>query len=280
MDPLIITVAPNGARKTKADHPALPIRPAEIAVTARNAMKEGAAMLHLHVRDEKEAHSLDAARYGEAIACVRDAVGHDMIIQMTTEAVGIYTPEQQMASVLAVLDHAKGEQPDAVSLAVKELIPEGGEVKAASFLDDLDRANILCQYIVYSADELKRFRALVACGVIPKHSRSVLFVLGRYSQEGSKVSDLDPFLSQSVTDLCWMVCAFGAKEGAIMRTAIARGGHCRVGFENNLYLKEGVQAPDNAALVAGVARMTRTLHRPVADAQGARALMGEREPSL
>ncbi|HIP77601.1 MAG TPA: 3-keto-5-aminohexanoate cleavage protein, partial [Kiloniellaceae bacterium] len=71
--PLILTVAPNGARKTRRDHPAVPIRPAEIADTAAAALKAGAAMIHLHVRDAEEKHSLDPGAYREAIAAVRDA---------------------------------------------------------------------------------------------------------------------------------------------------------------------------------------------------------------
>jgi uncharacterized protein (DUF849 family) len=81
-------VAPNGARKTKADHPALPIGPAELAATAAACRDAGAAAIHLHVRDEAGGHSLDAGRYREATAEVRAAIGEAMIVQITTEAVG------------------------------------------------------------------------------------------------------------------------------------------------------------------------------------------------
>ncbi|NBB83711.1 MAG: hypothetical protein GVY28_09935, partial [Alphaproteobacteria bacterium] len=66
--PCLLMVAPNGARKTKADHPALPIGPAELAATAVACRDAGAAAIHLHVRDEAGGHSLDAGRYREAIA--------------------------------------------------------------------------------------------------------------------------------------------------------------------------------------------------------------------
>jgi 3-keto-5-aminohexanoate cleavage enzyme len=64
----------------------------------------------------------------------------------------------------------------------------------------------------------------------------------------------------------WTVCAFGYREHACALTAAAMGGHIRVGFENNLHLKDGTLAPDNAALVADVAAAVRALGRPLADA--------------
>ena len=61
--PLVIAVAPNGARKTKKDHPALPIEPREFAIEAASCIEKGAAMIHLHVRDASGGHSLDAGGY-------------------------------------------------------------------------------------------------------------------------------------------------------------------------------------------------------------------------
>ena len=58
-EPCLIMVAPNGARKTKADHPALPITPAELAATASACLEAGAAAIHLHVRDRDGGHTLE-----------------------------------------------------------------------------------------------------------------------------------------------------------------------------------------------------------------------------
>lgn len=96
-EPLIIAVAPNGARKTQDFHPALPMTADEIARDAVACRDAGACMLHLHVRDRDGGHSLDGDTYRQAIAAVRTAVGDDMVIQITTEAVGHYTPDQQIA---------------------------------------------------------------------------------------------------------------------------------------------------------------------------------------
>ncbi len=271
--PLILTVAPNGARKTRKDHPAVPIRPAEIADTAAAAQKAGAAMIHLHVRDDEEKHSLDPGAYREAIAAVRDAVGDDLVIQVTSEAVGIYTPAQQMAMV-------RDLQPEAVSLAVREIVPDApSEAEVGPFLAWLAEAGILPQYILYDAADLARFGALRAAGVVPSGPAFLLFVLGRYAPgQRSQPADLLPFMAArqavpEVAALPWAVCAFGPRENACVTTAAALGGHVRVGFENNLYLASGALAADNAELVAAAAAAAQIIGRPLADAATARRLM-------
>ncbi|NIA70196.1 3-keto-5-aminohexanoate cleavage protein [Pelagibius litoralis] len=271
--PLVLAVAPNGARKTRQDHPALPITPAEIADTAAAALEAGAAMIHLHVRDAEEKHSLDAGAYREAIAAVRARVGDAMVIQVTSEAVGIYNAQQQMAMVRDLV-------PEAVSLAIREIVPDAeSEPEARRFLGWLSEAGILPQYILYDAADVTRLAALMAAGVVPEEAAFLLFVLGRYSAgQRSQPTDLLPFLSARtvvpvLTGLPWAVCAFGPQETACAAAAAALGGHARVGFENNLFLPSGAQAGDNAELVAAAAAAARTIGRPLADAATARLMM-------
>ncbi len=271
--PLILAVAPNGARKSQADHPAVPISPAEIAATAAAAQAAGASMIHLHVRDAEQKHSLDVGAYREATAAVREAVGDRMVIQVTSEAVGIFTAQQQMAMVREL-------QPEAVSLAIRELVPEGGEDEAREFLAWLVGAGILPQYILYAAEDVERFGRLQADGVIPPGPAFLLFVLGRYTPgQRSVPNDLLPFLAAiedwpEAARLPWAICAFGPKETACVTAAATLGGHARVGFENNLFLPSGVQARDNAELVAASAAAAAAFGRPLADAATARQLMG------
>ena len=83
-----------------------------------------------------------------------------------------------------------------------------------------------------------------------------------------------PFVQAHTGSEPWSVCAFGATEHACVTAAAALGGHVRVGFENNLYLKDGRLAPDNAALVAQAADAARSLGRPLASAQDIRQHFG------
>lgn len=266
--PVILAVAPNGARKTKADHPAVPVTPEEIAATATACRAAGAAMIHLHVRDAEGGHSLDVETYRAATDAVRAAVGEDLIIQVTSEAVGIYRPEEQMQMVRAL-------RPEAVSLAVREIVPDGAaEAEAAAFLAWLRAEGILPQYILYSDDDLRRFDDLIDRGVVPGERQVVLFVLGRYTKDQtSEPRDLMPFLADNRRQHLWSVCAFGPRETACAIAAAALGGHARVGFENNLHLPDGTLAADNAALVAAVAEGLRAIGARPASAEEARAMM-------
>jgi 3-keto-5-aminohexanoate cleavage enzyme len=268
-DAVMIAVAPNGARKTQQDHPQLPISPKELAHTAAACLDAGACMLHLHVRDENLGHSLDAQRYREAILAIRQQVGEELIIQITTEAVGIYSPEQQIQTVVDV-------RPEAVSLAIREISPSGADEKiSAEFFTFLQREHIAPQYILYDKKDILHFRELLERGVIPDENISVLLVLGRYAEnQQSETEDISPLLSFLPDVRHWSLCAFGASEAECMRQAMQRGGHCRVGFENNLLLPDGSQAVNNAALVKAVEDSALLLDRTIATANDARRMLG------
>ena len=268
-DAVMIAVAPNGARKTKQDHPQLPISPKELAYTAAACRDAGACMLHLHVRDEKLGHSLDAERYKDAIKAVRRQVGEELIIQITTEAVGAYNREQQIQAVHEV-------RPEAVSLAIREISPAGADGKnSADFFSFLRRERITPQYILYDKQDILHFNKLLERGIIPNENISVLLVLGRYTEnQQSDVSDISPLLSFLTDIQHWSLCAFGASEEECMYEAMQLGGHCRVGFENNLLLSDGSLASDNAVLVQTVSEGAEKLDRKIASADTARKLLG------
>jgi uncharacterized protein (DUF849 family) len=265
--PFIIMCAPNGARKNKNDHPALPISDSELADCAESILREGASIIHLHVRDENGAHTLDADRYRSAINAIRDRVGQQLVIQVTTEACGLFDRQQQMATIRSL-------KPEAVSLALRELCPDGdAEHAAAEFFAWLNKHGVLTQYILYSADEVVRFEELRRRGIIGDEIPFVLFVLGRYSDDlVGDVQELDAFVAAASPDTVWAVCSFGQTEHAAVETAVSIGGHARVGFENNLVLPNGEQAADNAALVRLAAERGHAVSRSPASADDVRQL--------
>lgn len=267
--PAIIAVAPNGARKLKTDHPAVPLTADELGRCAAACAEAGAAMIHLHVRQGDGRHSLDPDLYRAAIAAVRREAGPDLIVQATSEAAGIYDRHQQMAAMRALM-------PEACSLAIREIVPDAAaESEGAAFLADLHRAGVMMQYILYSDADLHRFHDLRARGIVPGNRHAVLFVLGRYTAgQLSEPGDLLPFMQDwSAIDGAFAVCAFGPKESACALTALGLGGHARVGFENNLLLADGSTAPDNTALVRQTAAAAGVMGRQIADAGAARALL-------
>ena len=252
---VMLMVAPNGARKSKADHPALPLSAEELAAQAAACLDAGAAVLHLHVRDAHGGHSLDARLYHEAMRAIGAATRGRMIVQMTTEAVGRYSAKEQMRAVRAVV-------PAAVSLALRELVPNDADNrlgKARGFFRWLKVMTISPQFILYDPADVRRFLNLREKGIIPFRKPFLLMVLGRHAADGeSAPEELDPFL-EALGDAPahWAVCAFGRREAEIAVHAARKGGHARIGFENNTRLPDGTQAPDNAALVEATARMLR-----------------------
>ena len=267
--PVIITVAPNGAYKKAADHPAVPMTPESLAREARACLDAGAGMMHMHVRKPDGSHLLDAHAYRTALAAVEAAVGREMLVQITSEAAGVYKAAEQIALVREL-------QPEAVSMGLREIaVPDIPESELAAFFAWVAERRIMAQIILYDEGDVRRWLSLRARGLVPPGAWSVLFVLGRYSVgQTSSAYDLLPFLAAYDHTLPWAVCAFGAEENACVTTAAAFGGHMRVGFENNLKLRDGSIAAGNADLVRQAAEGARALGRPVATAEDARRIYG------
>ncbi|WP_309083970.1 3-keto-5-aminohexanoate cleavage protein [Chelativorans sp.] len=262
-----IAVAPNGGRRTRADHPALPQTAGELARTAAACLDAGAAMVHMHVRGPDGRHILEAEAYRDAIRAVRHEVGDRLVIQITTEAVGLYRPQEQMEVVREV-------RPEAASLALRELVPDAShEADFARFLAFMAREKIVPQIILYHPDEARQLDDMRMRGLLPLEDIPVLYVLGRYTEgQRSAPADLLPFIGPDMPRFGhFMVCAFGRREAACVTAAALLGGHMRTGFENNLFLPDGRLAPDNAALVATVAGALHGLSIPTADADRLRA---------
>lgn len=247
MTKTLIMAAPNGARKTKTDHPHLPITIEETANEAKACFEKGAGMLHAHVRDDQGRHVLDAARYRDLLILMAETCPH-MPCQITTEAVGIYSPQDQAR---CLFDTA----PRFASLAIAELVGDRSEKAldfAASTLKDASDMGIRFQYILYSSDDLSLLQEMTDHPQWPDQDLDALFVLGKYNPGfKSHPDELDPFLAKEHGFLrSWMVCAFGPMEFDVMVKSASRGGHARIGFENNIFLKTGEIAPSTAALVA------------------------------
>ena len=244
-DKVIIMSAPNGARRGHADHPALPVTAEESARDAIALRDSGVSILHLHVRDADGKHSLDIGRYRQAIAAIEKSVGDEMLIQVTTEAVGQYTRDQQIALVREL-------KPDAVSLALREICPAGSdEHVAAEFFAWMQSEKIWPQYILYSVEDVLRFDDMRQRGIFAEEAPFVMFVLGEYANAiAGTVEDLNELLAATDPEAYpWAVCCFGRHENEVMLAAAAQGGHVRLGFENNLHLPDGEIAADNAALI-------------------------------
>ncbi|MCR9255002.1 MAG: 3-keto-5-aminohexanoate cleavage protein [Alphaproteobacteria bacterium] len=243
-----LMIAPNGARKTKEDHPHLPMTIPEIVAEAVAAKDAGADGLHLHVRDAEGRHSIDVDLYRAALDALNCALP-GFAVQVTSESAGIYKPAEQIAMVDAL-------QPALVSVALREMIAEGDVAGARAAYGRWAEAGIAVQHIVYSPEDLDRLIEVLA----PESwdGVQIIVVLGRYTDgQESDPADLDAFLERidalpQKPD--WGICAFGRRETACLVAAHKAGGKLRVGFENNDINADGSRAACNADRVRDVLR--------------------------
>ncbi|MGJ8573218.1 MAG: 3-keto-5-aminohexanoate cleavage protein [Hoeflea sp.] len=237
-----VMVAPNGARLKKTDHPALPETIAETVATALACARAGAGGIHAHVRDRDGNHTLDAGLYRELLIELARVVP-EMQHQITTEAVGSYSPAEQVKLVRAI-------QPDSVSVSLAEMTSEGWTSEVRDFYRWCDDSNIAVQHILYSQDDLRHLVQLCSEGQIPATRLQMLFVLGRYGEgvpsTPEAIAGFVELLPQLAVKPDWAVCAFGRSETACLREAERLGGKVRIGFENNTINEDGTTARDNA----------------------------------
>ena len=241
MKPFKLTVAPNGARLQRADHPALPISITDTVATAVACYDAGADEIHLHVRNADGSHSLDAGYYREAISELANAVPN-MSVQITTESAGVFDVGAQLNCLTEL-------RPKAASISVRERARDADLAKRA--YDVCADAGTQVQHILYTPECVARCVAWRRDGVIHAGQNDVIFVLGHYNPPVLATPDhLDTFLS--IIDghgLTWSACAFGLHEHECLSHAVAHGGNVRIGFENNHQAADGSILPDNAASI-------------------------------
>ncbi|GJL83190.1 MAG: 3-keto-5-aminohexanoate cleavage protein [marine bacterium B5-7] len=269
--PIIIAAAPTGAYKTPTDYPGLPITTEQIVDEAERCAMAGASMLHLHVRNSKGLHTLDATCYEKAINTLRERLGDSILIQVTTEAAGRYEAMEQFEAIIKI-------QSNFISLALAETVRDGTSQdldRTTRLFEYLDLAGVSVQIILYSSDQVTQIDRLMDDGIIPRKNYPLLFVLGRYMRSRDSLpTDLDPFIDAMAHDMPFMVCAFGQHEIDCMRYAVECGGHARVGFENNVLKPDGSALADSAESVSLTAKTLSEHGFMIANADDARRLLG------
>ncbi len=265
---VIITAAIVGAELTRAQTPHLPITPREIAEEAARCREAGAAVIHLHVRNDDGSNTQSAARFGETIDAIRRAC--DCVIQPSTGgAVGMSIDERagplackpEMAtlncgSINFGDDVFVNTRPDIRKLAAK--------MRAAGAVPELE---------CYEVGHVEEALALAAEGAIgkPLHFQFVLGVKGAIGAREDVLQYLRTLVPEEAT---WGVAATGRFQQPMTELAMRLGGHARVGLEDNIYASKGVLSEGSAPLVARAATYARSIGRTPADPMRARQILG------
>jgi len=269
-DPLIISAALVGSYPTKAQNPGVPITEEEIAAAAVAAWREGAAIVHLHVRNEAGKVTCDPARYAKVRELIR-AAGSDVVINMSTGGGAGQTTDEQRAEPIDL-------SPEIASFDCGSLnFGNGVFVNSPPFLEHLAermrRHGVLPEIECFEPGHIANAMRLIEEGklVAPFWFQMVLGVRGGSPGD---VKQLVHFVDMLPKDAIWSCCGIGRSQLPLNLATIAMGGHVRTGLEDNLYYHKGVLAESNAQLVARLARLAQEVGRPVASPAEARTILG------
>ena len=177
-------VAPNGARPMKKDHAAVPITINEIVKTGEACFKAGAEAIHFHTRNNKGEHVLDSGLCKETLSELQKKVPK-MHLQITTEAIGKYSPEEMRKLAYDVL-------PPGISIGIREMIPSRSpKSEDIKIYQKLIEAGTKIQHICYEPEDIDLLSNLLTQCKISKDGVWCMFVIGHYT---GKISDPKKFL--------------------------------------------------------------------------------------
>jgi uncharacterized protein (DUF849 family) len=272
-NPCIISVAITGSVPRKKDNPAVPISIPEQVESTQAAYEAGAALVHVHVRDEQENSSSDPERFARLQDGIRKHCP-DIIIQFSTGGRG--RALEQRGSMLNL-------KPDMASLAtgsvnfptiVYENPPDFIRSLARTMLDN----GIKPEIEVFDLAMLYNTADLVKQGLIapPPHVQFVFGVKHALPANREVLEFEVAQLNKILPGATWTAAGIGRHQLEVTHWALELGGHCRTGLEDNVRWDRDTLATSNAQLVGRVAELCGQYRRPVASAAEARRILGLR----
>jgi uncharacterized protein (DUF849 family) len=265
----LITVAPTGAEADKSAVPALPVTLDELVTTAKECQAAGAAVIHVHIRDDAAQPTLDRARLADTVAALRE--GTELIVQLSTG--GAVT--DSFANRLAVLDAG----PDACSLTCGT-VNFGDEVFANPwpFIKDLyqltQERGVVPEFELFDIGQVATLHRLLGEFGPPAgghvHCDLVMGVPGGMPGDVPTIAAAVAALPAGAT---WSATGIGRSTLPVLFGALAAGGHLRVGMEDTLSYARGRPVARNAELVERAAELARIAQRPPMSPADARALL-------
>lgn len=270
--PVVITAALVGAETTREQTPHLPISPEEIAQEAKRCWEAGAAMVHLHVREPDGTPSQSAELFGATIARIRE-IAPGLICQTSTGgAVGMSVDERTQPLTL------QGLQKPEMATLTPGTVNFGDDVfwnprpLVREIAKRMRGAGIVPEVEVFDAGMIDEAHALHREELLdfPAHFDFVLGVPGAMAAREEAVDYLRAQLPEGST---WSIAGVGRHELPMALLALEKGGHVRVGLEDNIFLSRGVLAKGSYELVAQVAAIAQEKGRRVASPEEAREIL-------
>jgi 3-keto-5-aminohexanoate cleavage enzyme len=255
---LLVTVAPTGAESSKADVPQLPTTLEELVETAVRCQAAGASMIHVHIRDAEHRPTLDVGRLRETVAALREAT--DLVVQLSTGG----SVDDPLEDRLRVLDAA----PDSCSITMGTVnFGDAVFLNPWGFVKELyqlsQEREVVPEFELFDLGHVHALRRLLdECG-LPYggrvHCDLVMGVPGGMAGTADALVAAAAAFPAEVTS--WSATGIGRSTLPVAFTALAKGGHLRVGMEDVLTLARGVPVEHNEQLVSRAVELGRMAQR-------------------
>lgn len=274
----IITVAVTGAWPTRKDNSNLPVTPQEIADDVYSCWQAGAAVAHIHVREDDGTPSMRFERYQETVALIRAKKDCDICLNITSSG--------------GTLGSGTTEEDDETRIRpIRELRPELCSFDCGTmnwqyrtifenhprFLERLGRTvqevQVKPELEIFDIGMLYAAEHYMGRGILkaPCHFQ---FILGAPGGVAATVEDLLTLKQRLPPGSTWAASGIGKGHVPIMLATIALGGHLRVGMEDNVFYHRGIPAASNAQLVERAVRLLGEAGLQAASPDEARRILG------
>jgi uncharacterized protein (DUF849 family) len=266
----IITIAPTGAWPKKKQNPNVPITPEEIAEDVYECYKAGAAIAHLHMRDDNENGTMDKERFKKTVELIREKC--DIVLNLTTSGDLDATDETRQA-------HLKELKPELASYDAGSMNWGNTSlfINHPKFLEDLGitmkENGVKPEIEVFDSGMFYNAMYYLKKGVLeePLHFQ---FVLGAPGGAAATVENLVYLKSLIPDNSTWSALGIGAGHLPILYTTLALGGHVRVGMEDNLKYSKDDLAESNKQFVERAVRIIKEMNKEPATPDEARQILG------
>ena len=270
----LITVAPTGAEVAKADWPQLPTTLEELVAEAKACESAGAALVHVHIRDDDHRPTLDLGRLRATVEALRAET--DLVVQLSTGG-SVHDPFETRLRVLEA-------EPDSCSLTCgtvnfgDDVFSNPWQLMVDLYRQAIDH-EVVPEFELFDLGHVEGLRRLLGEHGPPYggsvHVDFVTGVPGGMPGTTAALVAGVQALPPQVTS--WSATGIGRSHLPIAAAALSMGGHLRVGMEDNLMYGRGRPVAGNVELVERAALLTELMQRPPLDTAGARVLLGVKD---
>jgi 3-keto-5-aminohexanoate cleavage enzyme len=268
--PAIVTVAITGNVTTKSENPAVPITISEQVESTQGAFEAGAAVAHVHVRNDEGRPCSDADRFAKLQEGINKYCP-GMIVQFSTGARGGKGSERAGSLV---------HRPEMASLStgsvnLVKVIYDNEPALVDHIAGEIQKYNIRPEVEVFDLAHLYNAADLIRRGLVPANPH-VQFVMGIPGAMPAKESVLNFLLSEikeTIPAATWTAAGTGRFSFVCNKWSLALGGHVRTGLEDNVMIDKGVLAASNAELVAKTISFMPEFNRHPASIAEAREIL-------